>query len=46
MRLELAVHKLANRGFDKLAEDFVEQYGLYDGEREQLEENGDMEDCP
>ena len=32
VRLELAVHKLANRGFDKVAEEFCEQYGLYDGD--------------
>ena len=27
VRLELAVHKLTNRGFDKLAEDFCAEYG-------------------
>ena len=34
VRLELAVHKLSNRGFDKLAEDFVARYGYIDGEEE------------
>ena len=31
VRLELAVHKLTNRGFDKLAEDFCTEYGVHDG---------------
>lgn len=30
VRLELAVHKLTNRGFDKLAEDFCSEYGVHD----------------
>ena len=30
VRLELAVHKLTNRGFDKLAEDFCSEYGVQD----------------
>ena len=38
VRLELAVHKLSNRGFDKVAEEFCEQYGLYDGDNSQSEE--------
>ena len=29
MRLEMAVCKLTNRGFDKVAEDFVAEYGLH-----------------
>ena len=28
MRLEMAVCKLTNRGFDKVAEDFCSEYGL------------------
>ena len=29
IRLELAVHKLTNRGFDKIAEDFCADYGIH-----------------
>ena len=30
VRLELAVHKLTNRGFDKFAEEYCERYGVND----------------
>ena len=38
VRLELAVHKLTNRGFDKEAEDFCAQYGLQKGEDNQQQQ--------
>ena len=38
VRLELAVHKLTNRGFDKLAEDFVTEYGVYNVQEEEEED--------
>ena len=35
VRLELAVHKLTNRGFDKLAEDFCAEYGVLNNVQEE-----------
>lgn len=37
VRLELAVHKLTNRGFDKLAEDFCTEYGVHNMQDEEEE---------
>jgi len=35
VRLELAVHKLTSRGFDKIAEDFCTEYGVHDEEQDE-----------